>query len=106
MTRDQKFEVEGASASTASLKRVGFLRVSRAKLEAKIEENPENGEAYEKLGYVLQEQEHYAEAAERLEQALSLGCNGSRLWRAMGHCFFCLDNVDWRSIRFYNDDAQ
>ena len=74
-----------------STKRVGFLRVTKAKLLKRIEEKADDGDAYRKLGFLLHEQKKYLQAVEKLQKGISLGYKNGRVWRTMGHCFYELD---------------
>ena len=75
-------------------KRTGFLKVSKVKLEKRIEQDSNDGDAYRQLGFLLHEQESYKEAIDKLQHAIGLGYKNGRVWRTMGHCYFSLDQVD------------
>ena len=70
------------------------MRVTKAKLLKRIEENSDDGDAFRKLGFLLHEQKKYLEAVEKLQKGISLGYKNGRVWRTMGHCFYELDQVD------------
>ena len=90
----EEFETLGVNQVVDSTKRVGFLRVTKAKLLKRIEENSDDGDAFRKLGFLLHEQKKYLEAVEKLQKGISLGYKNGRVWRTMGHCFYELDQVD------------
>eukprot|EP00943_MAST-04B_sp_MAST-4B-sp1_P000844 g844.t1 len=90
----KEFEDLGINEMMDSTKRVGFLRVTKAKLIKRVEEKADDGDAYRKLGFILHEQKKYLEAIEKLQKGISLGYKNGRVWRTMGHCFYELDQVD------------
>ena len=90
----EEFETLGVNEMMDSTKRVGFLRVTKAKLLKRIEEKADDGDAYRKLGFLLHEQKKYLQAVDKLQKGISLGYKNGRVWRTMGHCFYELDQVD------------
>lgn len=64
----KRFEDLGINEMMDSTKRVGFLRVTKAKLIKRIEEKADDGDAYRKLGFILHEQNKFLDAIEKLQK--------------------------------------
>ena len=82
------------ASKKGSLKRLGFLRVMRKKLEKQLAQTPEDGAVWERLGYVLHEQGEHEAARVKLERAQELGKGNRRLWRELGDNYLLLGRTD------------
>ena len=90
----EEFEVTGVNDMGDSLKRTGFVRLSKGKLLKRIEDDANDGDAYRQLGFLLHEQGKYKESVKKLQRAIGMGYKNGRVWRTMGHCFFEVNQVD------------
>eukprot|EP00945_MAST-04E_sp_MAST-4E-sp1_P001931 g1931.t1 len=90
----EEFEVTGVNEMGDSLKRTGFVRLSKGKLLKRIEDDANDGDAYRQLGFLLHEQGKYKESVKKLQRAIGMGYKNGRVWRTMGHCFFEVNQVD------------
>lgn len=84
----------GEGESGAPSVRAGMAMQRIGELQARIDENPKDGEAFEELGFIYSQVRMFEEAVGFYREAIEIGPETSDLWTHLGSCLQQLRDYD------------